>query len=129
MKIRARFSLAGLMVMIAIVAVGLNECGRRLRQYRATMIRGAIVVSARFRPDQNLRGWDGNLGRSSADGEYQQVVFARSGVKDPVTVTVRLGDATRSLKVLGRPPIASPAPRTPQSNASGRSGNPPIKTP
>jgi hypothetical protein len=71
---RLRFTLAGMMGLVLLMALGLNEYRRREGIRRSMIGRAAVILEA-YVPGAELDDMDARVAMLSADGRYQQVVF------------------------------------------------------
>jgi len=72
---RLRLTLAGMMTLVAIVAVAIFFLTRGERERQAKIGR-AVAIIHKARPDLDLADYEPRIGSTSADGFYVQVKFA-----------------------------------------------------
>jgi len=84
---KLRFSLAGMMVLVLVAALGLNEYRRRAAIREAT-IRRATVVLTQFIPNADLPNLEARLSVQSADKQFQRVEFTHRATKQTNIVTI-----------------------------------------
>jgi hypothetical protein len=84
---KLRLSLAGMMVLVLVAALCLNEYRRRAA-IREAMIRRATVVLTQLGFDADLPNLEGSLSVVSADKQFQRVVFTHRETKQTSIVTI-----------------------------------------
>jgi hypothetical protein len=84
---KLRLSLAGMMVLVLVAALGLNEYRRRAA-IREAMIRRATVVLTQFVPNADLPNLEARVVALSADRQFQRVEFTHRETKQTNTVTI-----------------------------------------
>jgi hypothetical protein len=84
---KLRFSLAGMMVLVLVAALGLNEYRRRAAIREAT-IRRATVVLTQYIPNADLPNIEARVSTLSADRQFQRVEFTHRETKQTNIVTI-----------------------------------------
>jgi hypothetical protein len=84
---KLRFSLAGMMVLVLVAALGLNEYRRRAAIREATIRRAAVVLT-QLGFDADLPNLETRVSALSADRQYQRVEFTHKETKQTSIVHV-----------------------------------------
>lgn len=93
-RLRLGISLGVMMLLVAVTAIVLFAFERVERRKREKIHR-AVAVLQQFRPDVDVREFESTLGKTSADGLFQQVEFQnRKDRRKSIGITIPLRDAT-----------------------------------